>query len=96
MVDQRDLSWFRLDLTAMQVTQGGPRSLWNAAEALYQDWCCLDRPDRDRFGLTVSHDGRHEVWLDDATAGQRWELPTTRSVHEQVGSSSPPPGGRGR
>ena len=70
---------FTLKLATMQVTQGGPRLLCDAAEALHRDWCRLGRPDRDRFGLTVSQDGGHEVWFDDPAAAPCWAFPPTRS-----------------
>src|SRR5207249_2070892 len=40
------------------VCQGGPRRLWSIAEAAYQQWLRLDRPPRERFGLTVGPAGQ--------------------------------------
>jgi methyltransferase of ATP-grasp peptide maturase system len=57
---------------ADEVAQGGPRALWDAAEAAYVEWCELDKPDRDRFGVTVTGE-RQEFWLD-APDGRTWPL----------------------
>ncbi|MFD7663472.1 methyltransferase domain-containing protein [Streptomyces sp. NPDC059788] len=45
------------------VSQYGPRRLWDEAEAAYQAWQDLGRPDRDRAGLSISPRGQY-VWLD--------------------------------
>ncbi|GAA2221982.1 methyltransferase domain-containing protein [Streptomyces amakusaensis] len=45
------------------VRQYGPRRLWDEAEAAYRKWERLDRPARDRAGLTVTREGE-QVWLD--------------------------------
>ncbi|MGH3771544.1 MAG: hypothetical protein ACRDRW_09135, partial [Pseudonocardiaceae bacterium] len=47
-----------------QVRQAGARKLWDEAVAAYQWWVKHDRPDRQRFHLTVTRE-RHWVWLDD-------------------------------
>jgi hypothetical protein len=47
-----------------QVRQAGARKLWDEAVAAYQWWIKLDRPDRQRFHLTVTRE-RQWVWLDD-------------------------------
>ncbi|MEE2039264.1 protein-L-isoaspartate(D-aspartate) O-methyltransferase [Nocardiopsis sp. CT-R113] len=46
------------------VEQRGPRDLWDEVEAAYLTWARWGRPDRDRFGLTVTAIG-HQVWLDE-------------------------------
>ncbi|MBE8525801.1 hypothetical protein ILP97_51415, partial [Amycolatopsis sp. H6(2020)] len=33
-----------------------PRALWELAEAAFVEWCELGKPDRDRFGVTVTGD----------------------------------------
>lgn len=43
--------------------QTGPRRLWEEVCDAYFQWVAWGRPDRDRFGLTVTPDGRH-IWLD--------------------------------
>jgi protein-L-isoaspartate O-methyltransferase len=72
MVDLGDLSWVRFD--GATVVQGGPRRLWDEIETLYGEWCRLGAPNRERFGLTVTPDGRHELWLDDPDSQHRWPL----------------------
>jgi hypothetical protein len=67
------------------VTQGGLRRLWDEVEDLYDLWSRLGAPNRERFGLTVTHDGRHVLWLDHPESEERWELPTS------PGRWSPPP-----
>jgi protein-L-isoaspartate(D-aspartate) O-methyltransferase len=73
-VDRFDYSWALLDYEEGQITQGGPRRIWDLAVELHQEWCSLGRPDRERFGLTVTADRRQYVWLDDASSGRRWDL----------------------
>ncbi|MBC2877443.1 MULTISPECIES: methyltransferase domain-containing protein [Streptomyces] len=64
-----DPSWactlFRAEpgLTTL-VWQGGPRRLWDEAEAAYGWWAALGEPAPDRFGLTVDGAGGR-VWLDE-------------------------------
>jgi methyltransferase of ATP-grasp peptide maturase system len=73
IVDLTDHSWVRLELDGDRVTQGGPRRLWDLIERLYDHWCDLGRPRRDRFGLTVTRDGRHRVWLDAPDSEHVWD-----------------------
>lgn len=73
--DVRDGSWLRLDYRRQEVTQGGPRRIWDEVESLFDQWCRLGAPNRERFGLTVSRDGRHILWLDSPTSENVWELP---------------------
>lgn len=49
---------------ARTVVQGGPRRLWDDVEAAEHLWTSLGRPTPDRFGLTVTSDGRQRFWLD--------------------------------
>lgn len=46
-----------------QVTQYGPRRLWDELESAYLRWASLGSPGHDRFGVTVDPDGAH-LWLD--------------------------------
>ncbi|AHI01755.1 methyltransferase domain-containing protein [Kutzneria albida] len=55
------------------VVQGGPRSLWDLAETAYEQWDALDRPCRDRFGLTVTPEAQY-FWLDTPDSPHRWPL----------------------
>jgi protein-L-isoaspartate(D-aspartate) O-methyltransferase len=73
LIDQGDRSWVVFDRQRGEVTQGGPRRLWDEVERLFDAWCALGAPNRDRFGLTVHPDGRHMLWLDDPDGEHRWE-----------------------
>lgn len=46
------------------VWEGGPRDLWRVMSEVITEWEQLDRPDWERFGLTVTPDVQ-TVWLDD-------------------------------
>nr|WP_246843266.1 methyltransferase domain-containing protein [Allokutzneria sp. NRRL B-24872] len=75
-----DGSWCAVRIRAdgngrREVRQGGPTPVWSVFEAAHEDWLALGRPGWDRFGLTVTADGRHEVWLDAPDSEQRWLLP---------------------
>lgn len=50
--------------TEYEVTQYGPRRLWDEYAAAYERWVELGRPGVERFGLTVSARGQ-ELWLDE-------------------------------
>jgi len=47
----------------LQVTQRGPRNLWDEAEQAFLTWTGWGEPRADRFGVTVAPEGQH-VWLD--------------------------------
>ncbi|RNL81838.1 methyltransferase domain-containing protein [Halostreptopolyspora alba] len=47
----------------VEVTQRGPRDLWDEVEAAYLAWVGWGQPERGRFGVTVDASGQH-VWLD--------------------------------
>jgi protein-L-isoaspartate O-methyltransferase len=64
IIEASDGSWVLIDIGRGHITQGGPRSLWDAFEALYERLDEAGRPPRESFGLTVHPDGRHEIWLD--------------------------------
>ena len=74
VIDQGDGSWLVFDRQRGAVTQGGPRRLWDEVERLFDAWCALGAPNRDRFGLTVHPDGRHVLWLDDPDGEHHWEV----------------------
>lgn len=56
-----DGSWARAE--GETVRQAGPRLLWGAVEAAHKLYAEHDRPDRERFGMTVTAEGQH-IWLD--------------------------------
>lgn len=57
-----------------EVTQSGPRHLWDYVENAYEFWKGLGRPPWERFGLTVTAEDQ-VVWLDEPGASMRWRLP---------------------
>ncbi|MFI1825155.1 methyltransferase domain-containing protein [Streptomyces sp. NPDC020412] len=61
-------SWASVDYVpgrdAYAVEQYGPRRLWETVETAYGDWALRGRPARDRYGITVTPDGRQRIWLD--------------------------------
>jgi protein-L-isoaspartate O-methyltransferase len=87
-VDRVDYLWALLDYEEVEITQGGPRRIWDAAVELHREWCALGRPGRERFGLTVTADRHQYVWLDHPTEGRRWDL---ASGGEGTWWTSPPP-----
>jgi protein-L-isoaspartate O-methyltransferase len=87
-VDRVDYSWALLDYEEAEITQGGPRRIWDAAVELHREWCALGRPARERFGLTVTANRRQYVWFEDPTDGRRWQL---AGGAEGVWWRSPPP-----
>jgi hypothetical protein len=76
IVDLSDLSWVRFDRNRSRITQGGPRRLGDTQEELYALWCRLGRPDRERFGVTVTPERTQFAWLDHPASEHRWALPT--------------------
>src|SRR5579875_957979 len=78
-VTGRDGSWFvvsdRHD-REISVSQGGPRRLWDSVEAAHILWKRLDRPQRERFGVTATDDETHQwVWIDPVGGSHTWPLP---------------------
>nr|WSY54135.1 ATP-grasp peptide maturase system methyltransferase [Streptomyces sp. NBC_00886] len=57
-----------------QVRQGGPRRLWDAAEAAVATWEEYGSPNTAAFGVTVSRD-EQAVWLGNPN-GPQWPLPS--------------------
>ncbi|MGW0806558.1 methyltransferase domain-containing protein [Nonomuraea sp. NPDC002799] len=51
-----------------EVYQVGDRPLWDEVTDAYFRWVSWGEPGRDRFGMTVTPDGRH-IWLDSPTTG---------------------------
>ncbi|RJL23199.1 methyltransferase domain-containing protein [Bailinhaonella thermotolerans] len=46
-----------------EITQGGPRHLWDELQTAYMDWIRRGRPGPDRLGMTVTEAGQL-LWLD--------------------------------
>jgi len=69
-VGRPDGSWAACDYEPgkeeCEVTQYGERRLWDEYAAAHGRWVELDRPDVERFGLTVASE-RQELWLDEPT-----------------------------
>jgi protein-L-isoaspartate(D-aspartate) O-methyltransferase len=59
----RDRSWARVEGGGGEVRQAGPRRLWDAVERAYGWWEGRGRPERERFGVTVTESGTR-YWLD--------------------------------
>ncbi len=72
-----DGSWVRVSHADSTVTEAGDTSLWATIERVHEQWHGLGEPTWDRFGLTVTADGRHRVWLDSPGGRDTWDLPTT-------------------
>jgi protein-L-isoaspartate(D-aspartate) O-methyltransferase len=53
------------------LTQSGPRRLWDCIEAIHQTWHSLDSPPRERFGLTIAPQ-RQAIWLDTPGSSHQW------------------------
>jgi hypothetical protein len=77
LLDAFDGSWLQVDgdLGDLEVREGGPRRLLRGFEEARELWLSESRPGRDRFGLTVEHDGRQRIWLDDPVSRRAWEVP---------------------
>jgi protein-L-isoaspartate(D-aspartate) O-methyltransferase len=76
--DARSRSWARVTLVRGQdpwtVHQFGPRRLWYEVDAVYTWWCAAGRPTPDRYGLIVTPDGVHTVWVGAPDNGHRWPV----------------------
>lgn len=75
-----DGSWAELSAgsdSRFQVTEGGPRRLWNCTEQTAIRWHELGRPGPERFGLTASRGGAQRLWLDEPDSPHSWPLPAS-------------------
>ncbi|EHY87266.1 methyltransferase domain-containing protein [Saccharomonospora azurea] len=71
LVDPVSSSWARArldDSGNAVVVHGGPRNPWTGLVELADWWDNAGHPEPTRFGLTISPDGRHVLWLDQADA----------------------------
>jgi protein-L-isoaspartate O-methyltransferase len=57
-----------------QITQRGPRRLWDRVEEAHEFWQQAGRPPYDRFGITAAT--TQYVWYDHPDSKHRWSLPT--------------------
>lgn len=55
------------------LTQSGPRRIWDDIEAIHQTWKSLGAPPRERFGLTVTPQ-RQTIWLDMPNSNHQWPV----------------------
>ncbi len=62
---------YKPDAATCQVEQYGPRRLWDEVEAAYTWWDATGRPERERFGLTVTPE-RQYVWHNSPDSGHTW------------------------
>lgn len=70
-------SWARISTTGVvtaRLDHGGPRDLWAEREPLLAHWRDAGRPGPERYGLTVTTDGAHTLWLGHPD-GPSWRLP---------------------
>lgn len=75
----------------MQVTQYGARSLWDEAEAAFDQWVERGMPRRSRFGMTVDESGSH-LWCD---TPQQMIRPLPAAAGESAGDVDGPGCGGG-
>lgn len=61
--DASTRSWVRLD-TRRKTTFGGSRELLGELDVVYIWWALAQRPEPDRWGLTITPDGTHTLWAD--------------------------------
>ncbi|BBB00556.1 putative O-methyltransferase [Actinacidiphila reveromycinica] len=69
-------SWARItmrDPREAELIHGGPRDLWAERAPYLRAWVTAGRPGIHRYGLTVTAEGGHTLWLDDP-AGHAWPL----------------------
>ncbi|WP_410659568.1 methyltransferase domain-containing protein [Amycolatopsis sp. lyj-112] len=60
-----------------EVRQQGASRIWDEFENAHKQWLDLGQPQWDRFGLTVTPDAAHQLWLDDPDSEHHWTLATT-------------------
>ena len=60
--------------------QAGPRRLADALGALWIDFQAAGRPPRDRYGVTISPEGRHTAWRDTPDTAHSWQLGTPQQA----------------
>jgi protein-L-isoaspartate(D-aspartate) O-methyltransferase len=58
-----------------QVTQAGPRRLWDRVEEAHQFWTNAGQPNSDQFGITATPT-EQRIWYDHPNSAHHWSLPT--------------------
>ncbi|UMP04796.1 methyltransferase domain-containing protein [Amycolatopsis sp. EV170708-02-1] len=61
-----------------EVRQHGEVRIWDEFEKAHDQWRHLAEPGWGRFGLTVTADGGHRIWLDDPDGAHSWPLAPIR------------------
>lgn len=76
-VHASDGAWAEAETTVRHdhynVTQGGPRQIWDQIEHVAALWSQLGQPRAERFGLTVTAD-HQRLWLDTPEPEYAWLL----------------------
>ncbi|MBB5858299.1 methyltransferase domain-containing protein [Amycolatopsis umgeniensis] len=72
-------SWCAVAMNATNdrrdVRQHGATRIWDEYEKSRSQWQNLGEPGWDRFGVTVTDDGTHRLWLDEPDGTHTWVLP---------------------
>jgi protein-L-isoaspartate(D-aspartate) O-methyltransferase len=77
----RDGSWAYCTISGI-TRQAGNRTLWNELEAIANQWQQLGQPARHRFGLTITTNTTHQLWLDHPETPHTWTL--TKNPHSDT------------
>ncbi len=72
------LSWAACEVTvdtdAFEVTQSGPRCLWDELQDVYIEWLYAGKPERSWFGIRIFPGGQ-KLWLDHPNHTITWSGP---------------------
>ncbi len=77
LVSWLDGSWANVSRSGerrLEVTQGGPRRLWDIVESCEALFSAEGEPTHARYGITVTRDRRQRLWLDCPESAHSWEL----------------------
>jgi hypothetical protein len=77
LVSWHDRSWAIVSRSGegkLEVTQGGPRRLWDIVEGCDALFSTEGEPTHARYGITITRDRRQWLWLDCPESGHSWEL----------------------
>jgi len=78
----RDGSWAYCTASGA-TSQAGNCELWDDLEIIANQWQQLGQPARHRFGLTVTTDNTHRLWLGNPETPHTWML-SKGSTAEQL------------